>query len=145
MAIRVRAATYEFGVTKFPSLVLVGGRDSNGDVKKMLIKQWEVKGNDKLTRLMTWKPYIFNWRTKLENCNYQMWIVWVRDPNDKDAIWRKHSTLVNMQRIKTHVIVTEERPQHISKPCDVPTKPVVSTVDCSHCRLQSRSTAVAQP
>ena len=59
--------------------------------RKGVNKKWEAKGDEKFTRLLTWKPYIFNWRTKLENCHYQMRIIWVRDPNDKGATWRKYS------------------------------------------------------
>jgi hypothetical protein len=57
---QVRAATYKLGVENFPGLVLIGGRDLNGGRRRKDVdKQWEAKG-DKLTRLMTLKPYICN-------------------------------------------------------------------------------------
>jgi hypothetical protein len=56
---QVRAATYELGVRKFPDLVLIEGRDLNKDVERKLMNKYKEK-SDKLTRLMAWKPYIFN-------------------------------------------------------------------------------------
>ena len=81
-------------------------------------EEWEAKWDDNLSRLMTWKPYIFKWRMKLENCHYQMRIVWPRDPSDKGITWRKCNCehAVN----KTHVIVVaEERCQQFSKHLDI--------------------------
>jgi hypothetical protein len=69
---QVRATTYELGMRKFPGLVLIEGRDLNGSRRRKDVDE-QVRGKgDKLTRLMTWKPYIFNRRTKLENCHYQI-------------------------------------------------------------------------
>ena len=53
--------------------------------------------SDKISQVYFWS-YIFNWRTKLENCHHQMRIVWVRDSNDKGTTWRKHNALMNTQR-----------------------------------------------
>ena len=58
---QVRTTTYELGVRKFPSLVLIERIDLNGSRRRKDVDDQQVRGiGDKLTRLMTWKPYIFN-------------------------------------------------------------------------------------
>jgi hypothetical protein len=59
---QVGATTYELRVRNFPGLVLIGGRDLNGSRRRKDVDDEQVREakGDKLTRLMTWKPYFFN-------------------------------------------------------------------------------------